>query len=131
MMVEGEDFQDTPLGGFAGEALPPAPPQPKPKPQQGLVIEPPPWHGQDGKLDLGKPAANRPPDSRDALSEMKLANGEEFPEMALQNAPPLRPLAETRWTPPPPDWRREEAERVRREGEVEHESSKSLQSRPA
>ena len=65
MMVEGEDFQDTPLGGFAGEALPPAPPQPKPKPQQGLVIEPPPWHGQDGKLDLGKPAENRSPDTRD------------------------------------------------------------------
>lgn len=132
MMAAGENFEDTPLGGYAGESLPDAPAPPAQAAPEPLQIEPPPWAGQDGKLDLG-PLPGPPAEKIDALSAMKLAGGDyEEPDGLVMAAPPLEPLRRPEF--PAPDWRAEEADRARREREafpVEHEPPKSLQRRPA
>jgi hypothetical protein len=107
--VTAAEFADLPFGGHAREWLSGGQAAPAPPPPQPLVIEPPPWAAEDtGPLvPLASPATERP----DALAVMRAEDGEtswpEPPGRPVVMEPLIRPL------PPPPDWRAEEAERVR------------------
>lgn len=112
------EFADLPFGGHAREWLSGGQAAPAPPPPQPLVIEPPPWAAEDtGPLvPLASPATERP----DALAVMRAEDGEtswpEPPGRPVVMEPLIRPL------PPPPDWRAEEAERVRQRAAEVQES---------
>jgi hypothetical protein len=107
--VTAAEFAELPFGGHAGEWLSggratPAPPLPQP-----LVIEPPPWAGQEADPLVRAPVSEQRPD---ALSVMRAwdDDADRWPDPTVSVevvAPLVRPL------PPPPDWRAEEAERQR------------------
>src|SRR5262245_48481665 len=107
--VTAAEFADLPFGGHAGEwlsggqaAIAPTPPQP-------LVIEPPPWAGMeaDPTLAVASVEAGFTPT---ALEAMRAEDGDDDrwpdPTAPVEVIPPM-----ARFTPPPPDWRAEEAER--------------------
>lgn len=123
VIADGEDFANTPLGGWGGEQLPR--PEPAPPPPAAIVIPPPEWAGREGELHLGR-VADLPPDTPDALTAMKAADGYEPPEFAVP-CPPLEPLQRPEF--PTPDWRQEETQRA--EQAVTELEGKSLLPYPA
>ena len=106
-----EQHEDRPMGGFAGEWLTPAKPEPAPPPPTPLQIPPPPWHGQEGDVTLVPDAAPDPGPPLDALSALKAAEAYEPPPLSLE--PPIQYEPLHRFVPPAADWRAEQEERDR------------------
>ena len=106
--VTAAEFHSMPFGGHAGEWLSGGQAAPAPPPQP-LVIEPPPWAGQEGDPTLVAPVVEQ---RLDALTDLRSrdVDDDRWPDPTAPVeviAPLVRPL------PPPPDWRAEEAERQR------------------
>jgi hypothetical protein len=75
------------------------------------MIEPPPWGGEETGpiVPLASPASA--PEQPTALEVMRAEDGDV--EWAPPPGPPMEYEPTVRFTPPPPDWRAEEAERDR------------------
>jgi hypothetical protein len=127
--MKKSEFQDLPLGGFAGEVIvasaTPAPQLP-PKP----AIPPPPWAGREAELLASLPDEADEPELT-ALEAMKLNDDGYEPEPWQPPPPPTQPLLPLEI--PPADWRAEEVARARRDRKqpLLDEPEKSLRSRPA
>jgi hypothetical protein len=126
--MSAELFAEMPFGCWGGERLPVVKPEAAPPPAQPLVIEPPPWAGQESDPTLAAPVVER---RLDALTELRSRDVDDDrwpdPTAPVEWYEPLaRPL------PPPPDWRAEEAERQRQKAaEAQHALEPTRSSYPA
>jgi hypothetical protein len=90
--VTAAEVADLPFGGHVGEWLSGGHAAAAPPPPQPLVIEPPPWAGQEGDASLGPGPAPDPGPPLDAFSALKADEPFEPPPLSLEPPVVLEPL---------------------------------------
>ena len=95
-MLTAEEFTDLPFGDWAGERAAAGPAE-LVSPPVPLVIEPPPWAGQEGDPLLARSAVEELPDVLVTLKAAD-ADAESWPDPTV---PPERYEPLVRFTPPP------------------------------